>query len=259
MRLPLPSLDVQRLPGPADLGLAELGLLRWRERAAEAGGGLAVEMIAFANDATGARLLASLFGNSPFLTLCSLREPDFLLRLASLGPDATFAEVADGLNRDLPTDPNRAQLMRRLRTAKRRTALLVALADIAGWWPLERVTGALTELADACLRAALRFLLLAAHQGGELEILRLEDPEYESGLIVLGMGKLGARELNYSSDIDLIVLFDAERVRYRGRQSPHQFFARLARDVVRLMDERTEDGYAFRTDLRLRPDPASTP
>ncbi len=78
-------------------------------------------------------------------------------------------------------------------------------------------------------------------------------------MIVLGMGKLGAHELNYSSDIDLIVLFDTERVRYTGRHSPHQLFARLARDIVRILDERTEDGYVFRTDLRLRPDPASTP
>src|SRR5689334_11249454 len=260
MRLPLPSLDVQGLPEPAERGQAELGLLRWRERAGEQEDtGLAAEMIAFAHDANGARLLASLFGNSPFLTLCSLREPDFLLRLARLGPDATFAEVAGSLNRDLDADPDRASLMRRLRTAKRRAALLVALADIAGWWPLERVTATLTELAEASLRAALRCLLRAAHHGGELELAHLDDPERESGLIVLGMGKLGARELNYSSDIDLIVLFDTDRIRYRGRQSPHQLFARMARDLVRLVDERTEDGYVFRTDLRLRPDPASTP
>ena len=259
MRSPLPSLDVQGLPEPADPGLAELGLLRWRERAAEVAGGLAADMIAFAENANGLRLLASLFGNSPFLTLCCLREPDFLLRLAGLGPDATFAEVADGLNRDLPAEPDRGPLMRRLRTGKRRTALLVALADIAGWWALERQTVALSDLADTSLRAALRFLLRAAHHSGELELPHPEDPERESGLIVLGMGKLGARELNYSSDIDLIVLFDTERVRYRGRQSPHQLFARMARDLVRLMDERTEDGYVFRTDLRLRPDPASTP
>src|SRR5260370_514306 len=159
MRSPLPSLDVQGLPEPADPGLAELGLLRWRERAAEVAGALAAEMIAFSENANGLRLLASLFGNSPFLTLCCLREPDFLLRLANLGPDATFAEVADGLNRDLPAEPDRAALMRGLRAAKRRAALLVALADIAGWWPLERVTAALTELADLSLRAALRFLL----------------------------------------------------------------------------------------------------
>jgi len=253
-------LDVQGLPEPADPGLAALGMTRWRERAAEIDdAALAAQMVALADDADGTRLLASLFGNSPFLTLCCLREPGFLLRLARLGPDATFAEVAGGLNRDLSVDPDRGALMRRLRVAKRQAALLVALADIAGWWPLERVTAALTEVADASLGAAVRFLLRAAHDSGDLELPHPDDPERESGLIVLGMGKLGARELNYSSDVDLIVLFDTEVVRYRGRQSPHQLFARLARDLVRLLDERTEDGYVFRTDLRLRPDPASTP
>ncbi|SRR5579883_8691 len=260
MRSPLPSLDVQGLPAPADSGLAELGLTRWRERAAEVDDAtLSAEIAAFADDATGARLLASVFGNSPFLTLCCLKEPDFLLHLARLGPDDTFAEVVGGLNRDLPADPDRAAVMRCLRIAKRRAALLVALADMAGWWPLERITASLSELAETSLRSAVRFLLRAAERTGELDLLHPEDPERESGLIVLGMGKLGARELNYSSDIDLVVLFDTDRVRYRGRQSPHQLFARMARDLVRLMDERTEDGYVFRTDLRLRPDPASTP
>jgi len=160
MRSPLPSLDVQGLPEPAEHGLAELGQLRWRERAAELDDvELAASMVALADDAKGARLLASLFGNSPFLTLCCLREPDFLLRLARSGSDATFAEVARGLNRDIREDPDRAALMRRMRVAKRRAALLVALADIAGWWPLERVTAALTELAEGSLNrqaAALR-------------------------------------------------------------------------------------------------------
>src|SRR5438445_8756447 len=135
MAPPLPSLDVQGLPQPGDPGQAALGLTRWRERAAESDdAGLAASMIAFADDANGARLLASLFGNSPFLTLCCLREPDFLLRLARLGPDATFAEVAGGLNRDLALHHGRAALLHRLRVSKRQAALLVAIADIAGCW-----------------------------------------------------------------------------------------------------------------------------
>ncbi|HEV8016222.1 MAG TPA: bifunctional [glutamine synthetase] adenylyltransferase/[glutamine synthetase]-adenylyl-L-tyrosine phosphorylase, partial [Stellaceae bacterium] len=77
--------------------------------------------------------------------------------------------------------------------------------------------------------------------------------------IVLGMGKLGARELNYSSDVDLIVLFDGERARYRGKRDVQAFFTGLAHELVRMMAERTADGYVFRTDLRLRPDPGSTP
>jgi glutamate-ammonia-ligase adenylyltransferase len=80
-----------------------------------------------------------------------------------------------------------------------------------------------------------------------------------SGLIVLGMGKLGGGELNYSSDIDLILLYDPARAAPVARDILHGFFNRLARELVRILDERTADGYVFRTDLRLRPDPRSTP
>jgi glutamate-ammonia-ligase adenylyltransferase len=78
-------------------------------------------------------------------------------------------------------------------------------------------------------------------------------------LVVLGMGKLGAFELNYSSDIDLIVLFDPDRLRYRGRESPMAFAVRLTRALVHVLEHRTRDGYVFRTDLRLRPHPPGHP
>ena len=73
------------------------------------------------------------------------------------------------------------------------------------------------------------------------------------------MGKHGSRELNYSSDIDLVVLYDPPRVRYSGRKSPGDCFARVTRDLTGILQSRTGDGYVFRTDLRLRPDPSSTP
>ena len=84
-------------------------------------------------------------------------------------------------------------------------------------------------------------------------------PEKDSGLVVLGMGKLGGRELNYSSDIDLIVLYDTDRIQGGDADSLQGHFVRLTRDLVRLMEERTVEGYVFRSDLRLRPDPGSTP
>src|SRR6185437_5847846 len=216
---------------------------------------LAAAMQAFAAEPAGHRLLAALFGNSPFLTQCCLKEPDFLLRLAQQGPDAIFAELDQSLNRHFPAPEDQPGLMRALRIAKRRAALLVAVADIAGSWPLARVTHALSDIAEASLSQVVRHLLAAAATAGEIELAHPTEPERDSGLIVLGMGKLGAFELNYSSDVDLIVLFDAAKLRYVGRRSPAQFFVRLAQDVVRI----TADGYVFRTDLRLRPDPASTP
>ncbi|HZB92590.1 MAG TPA: bifunctional [glutamine synthetase] adenylyltransferase/[glutamine synthetase]-adenylyl-L-tyrosine phosphorylase, partial [Stellaceae bacterium] len=106
---------------------------------------------------------------------------------------------------------------------------------------------------------SVRHLLAAAAAEGEFAPLDAAAPERASGLIVLGMGKLGARELNYSSDVDLIILYDGENAPYRGAHHAGRFFVRLAQELVRMMQERTSDGYVFRTDLRLRPDPASTP
>ena len=257
----------QTLPPAADDAAAAIGLARWheaeREAAADNNTPLAEAMRALADEPAGLHLLRSVFGNSPYLTQSCLKEPDFLIRLADNGLDATFAEVLAGLNHEVaPLPPQTSQqapsqpgVMTSLRIAKRRAALVIALADLAGQWELMRVTGALSEFAERALDAAVRHLLTRAATVGEIapEIIA------QSGLIVLGMGKLGAHELNYSSDIDLIVLFDAERAVYRGRRSAQAFFTGLAQDMVRMMAERTADGYVFRTDLRLRPDPGSTP
>jgi glutamate-ammonia-ligase adenylyltransferase len=250
----------EALPAPGDADQARLGFTRWQEAAQEIDdAALADAMRAVAADDTGNRLLASIFGNSPFLTQCCLREPALLLQLVREGADATFADVGHRLNRDLAAGGDAPALMQALRRAKRRVALLVAIADIAGWWDLARVTGALSSFAETALAAVSRHLLLAGGAAGEIELADPAAPERDSGLIVLAMGKLGARELNYSSDIDLILLYDADRIRYRGRSNAGRFFSRLAQELVRLMQERTADGYVFRTDLRLRPDPASTP
>ena len=100
--------------------------------------------------------------------------------------------------------------MRDLRRAKAEAALLIALADIGGVWPVERVTRALTEFADAALGAAVRYLLRGAVAPGKLKAPDTAKPEEGSGYVILAMGKMGAFELNYSSDIDLIVIYDAD-------------------------------------------------
>ena len=160
-----------------------------------------------------------------------------------------------------PREPpgQRTKLMERLRRTKRRVALLTAVADIAGLWPLERTTEVLTRFADLATQQALELVLREAAQRGEIEAADQERLQDEAGIIVLGMGKLGAFELNYSSDIDLIVLFDPDRLRYRGREGPMAFAVRLARTMVHLLEHRTRDGYVFRTDLRLRPHPPGHP
>jgi glutamate-ammonia-ligase adenylyltransferase len=256
----LPPSAYADLPPPGDTGQARLGFERWREAAQEIDEpSLAAFMRDLAADQGGNRLLASLFGNSPFLTECCLRESDLLRRLLQQGPEATFADVEDRLNRELTAAAEQPAVMRALRVAKRRVALLVAISDIAGWCPLERVTGALSHFAERALDAAARHLLAAAAARGEFAAADAAAPEHASGLVILGMGKLGARELNYSSDVDLIVLYDGEKAPYRGPHDLGRFFSRLAQGLVRMMQERTGDGYVFRCDLRLRPDPASTP
>jgi len=248
--------DFKALPPPADEAAAAVGLARWREAADDAtDAALAEAMTALAEYMAGANLLSSVFGNSPYLTQTCLKEPGFVIRLAEQGLDATFAEILGGLNHEVASLPVRAAVMAALRVAKRRAALTVALADLAGQWELAQVTGALTEFAEGALAIVVRHLLTSAAASGEIASETVE----QSGLIVLGMGKLGARELNYSSDIDLIVLFDGERAGYRGTRGVQAFFTQIAHELVRMMAERTAEGYVFRTDLRLRPDPGSTP
>ena len=146
-----------------------------------------------------------------------------------------------------------------LRHSRRRVALAVAIADIAGHWPLERITGSLSDFADAALSTSLSHLLLQAHDRGDLALDDPAEPERNCGLAILAMGKLGAGELNYSSDIDLIVVYDPEIVPYRGTRVLPEFLVRLTRDLVTILEQRTAQGYVFRVDLRLRPDPAAMP
>jgi len=139
-----------------------------------------------------------------------------------------------------------------LRRAKRRVALLAALADLGGAWSLEQVTGALTELADMASQTALNAALAHQVQRGKL-------PDMDAGLFVLAMGKMGAGELNYSSDIDLVCLFDETRHAPADHALIRKACVRAVQDMSGCLNDLTGDGYVFRTDLRLRPDPAVTP
>jgi glutamate-ammonia-ligase adenylyltransferase len=151
------------------------------------------------------------------------------------------------------------EVMSRLRIAKRRLSFIVAMADLARIFGARETTSWLSEMADASLAAAIDYLLLSAHQGGKLTLKNVDVPSEGSGLVVLGMGKLGARELNYSSDIDAVIFFEPDAGILPDPFDGTEIFGRLMRRLVRIMQERTADGYVFRTDLRLRPDPGSTP
>ena len=203
-------------------------------------------------------LLAGTLGSSPYLAGLILRDPARLARILASAPEAHLAQLGATLDIDMAAASTHADAMRILRRYKTEVALLVALADLGGAWPVMTVTAALSDAADATTRATVRFLFKLAIAKGDWLGGGDTAPEANSGYIVLGMGKHGARELNYSSDIDLIVFYEPDLVRLRLGIEPLAFFVRMTRDLVRLMQERTGDGYVFRTDLRLRPDPGAT-
>jgi len=248
------------LPRGANPDRVRLGMEQWTEAVAREDDptltALSGELMALPD---GRRLLEAVFGNSPYLTLCMAHDPRFALDLLTRGAEAVHAELLASLAALRVAPPDGTDVGRALRIAKRRLALAVGLADVAGEWPLERVTGALSDFADVAIGVAAAAALGGAAAAGLIELSHPDEPERDSGLVILGMGKLGARELNYSSDVDLIILFDPEKVRVREPDRLLHDVVRLTRNLVRLLDERTAEGNVFRIDLRLRPDPASTP
>ncbi len=201
-------------------------------------------------DATGSALLDAVFANSPYLSRCLVRHPGVVSLWASEGPEASIQAALGRLARDGAA----CDLARRLRQARAMIAVTAALGDITRLWHWREVTGALSDYAEAACRVAIAHLLA----GIPGEAARSDDPARESGFIILALGKLGGRELNYSSDIDLIALWDDERFGRFGRDSL-AVSVRLVRGFIRLLQEPTADGFALRTDFRLRPDPGATP
>jgi glutamate-ammonia-ligase adenylyltransferase len=204
------------------------------------------------------RILQAIGGNSPYLSELVAREfPTFRL-FRDHGPDVALAPVFAGLDIASVAQP-RPAIAALLRQAKRQAALVIALADIGGFWTVESVTDALTTLAEKTLGLTVRHLLRALHDKGSIALPDPDRPDHDSGFVALGMGKLGGRELNYSSDIDLILIYDADAAPFANTEGIGPLTARMARDLISLMDARDGNGYVFRTDLRLRPDPAATP
>ncbi len=249
-----------RWPKSASSEQAELGFGNWLE-AVEALEKRAERDFAkkLAQTKAGKALLGAIFGNSPYLSDSLTGDPEFAIRLLQTGPDKTVPELLATLNTQLGGAVDQSTLMSELRHSKRRLALAVALADIGGLWPLEKVTRALSDCADLSLSLAARHLLRKAAADGTIKLKHPKDPERGSGLVILGMGKHGARELNYSSDIDFIVFYDPERIVTDDPDALQSVFVRLTHNLVRILEERRPEGYVFRTDLRLRPDPGATP
>ena len=203
-------------------------------------------------------LIAGIFEYSPHLTDLVRADPGRLLRLLQVNPELHLRALLENVVGALSGMTDESEAMALLRRTKSETALLIAIADIGTVWPVLQVTRALTALADRMVQGAVRFLLNDAMRRGRLTPADPAEPERGSGYIVLAMGKMGAFELNYSSDIDLIVFYDPEASAIPDQTEASALYIRVTRGLVKLLQERTADGYVFRVDLRLRPDPAST-
>ncbi len=198
-------------------------------------------------------LIAGAAGCSPYLSAIMTRQAEWLIG-AFKDPQEAVEKMFSEL-RAAPLD----QLNTLLRQTKSRIAALTALADLGGVWPLEQVTGTLTDFADLAVDVSIKALVGAEIKRGKLPGMGLDDVATAGGMVVLAMGKMGAGELNYSSDIDLICLFDESQFSDDDYQDARASFIRVTRKMSAMLSDITGAGYVFRTDLRLRPDPSTTP
>ena len=205
--------------------------------------------------ATGAlaELLAATASCSPYL-FDLIKQEGAWLETAVADPDAAVEAALTEIKSMETSD-----LTQGLRQQKRRMALLIALVDIGGVWSLEMVTQTLTDFADACVGQTLRCLVADELRRGKIPGMGEGEAETAAGMTALAMGKMGAGELNYSSDIDLICLFDDTRFDPAYEHDTRAAFIRVARRMTTILSDTKPGGYVFRTDLRLRPDASVTP
>jgi glutamate-ammonia-ligase adenylyltransferase len=209
-----------------------------------------VDAVVYEAWAEAAPFLDAVFAAAPYLGRLACRRPATLMRLANDAPEVVLADVS-ATAREAGADPETAMAL--LRQAKADMHLATALADLAGAFSLEAAVGAVSDFADAAVQASLE----AAVRSSGLPVEDRDNPA--PGLFVLTLGKHGQRSLNYSSDIDPVVVWEPERIGMDGHADPTTRYTRLTRKLSAFMQDVTEDGYVFRVDLRLRPDPSSTP
>ena len=196
--------------------------------------------------------LPKIFCCSEFIAQTCTRQPQFLLDLINSG-DLFSADVRDRYKSQLSSNDiqNDAELMKILRQFRNMQMVRIAWRDLAGWSELDETLTDLTALAESCIQFTLDYLYQQACSRRGTPVL---DNGTEQGLVVLGMGKLGAWELNYSSDIDLIFAYQQDGVLADRKETSYgEFFSRICRQLVKILDEITADGFVFRTDIRLRP------
>jgi len=207
--------------------------------------------------AAGWPALAPVFGASTYLASLARRAPRMLDRVMAADPAERLETILADTAAVAELEVDAATVA--LRKLKAELHLLTALADLGGVWDLDQVTSALTRFADAAVAASLHVAAKAELAAGRLTRLGEGEEGPVPGWFCIAMGKQGAFELNYSSDIDVSVFFEPERLPLAEGVESQAFAVRLTHRLSDLMQAKTADGYVFRMDLRLRPDPSSTP
>ena len=199
------------------------------------------------------QLIRGVGGCSPYLKGLLEIEYDWVLSALDSQENILNAEFSR-----LKKTPS-SEIKTALRVTKRRVALWSALCDFSGIWELDDVTNMLTQFADLACQLALKVALETELSRGNIPGLEIDHSPEKTGMFVLAMGKMGAHELNYSSDIDLICFFDETQFLEEKYFDARKGFIRATRLMSSILSDLTEDGYVFRTDLRLRPDPSVNP
>ena len=242
-------------PDLADASAARARVNDWLDEIADTAAGKTLIRLFVTHSLLNA-LLSGLAEGSRYLWELVRADPQRLVSLLEAEPERRFDEILADARGAIAAAQDEPEVMHLLRGMKAEAALLIALADIGGVWPVMQVIERQTRLADVAVGSAVDYLFADAQRRGKLRSSEAKGPAERSGFIVLAMGKMGAGELNYSSDIDLIVFYDEATPLFGTEPAP--FYVRITRTLVKLLQQRTGDGYVFRTDLRLRPDPAST-
>lgn len=177
--------------------------------------------------------------HAPFLRSAIESRPDIVETFLSKGAEAAADQALQGGAESADAE---------LRIRRKALCLAVALGDLAGELSLERVTAMLSDFADSAIERAIEAAMAELYPG--------EEPR---GFAAIALGKLGSRELNFSSDVDLLLLFDPETLPRRKGGEAADSAVRIGRRFVELLQKRTEHGFVERVDLRLRPSPEVTP
>ncbi|WP_164730672.1 bifunctional [glutamine synthetase] adenylyltransferase/[glutamine synthetase]-adenylyl-L-tyrosine phosphorylase [Pelagibacterium montanilacus] len=203
--------------------------------------------------------LGPAFAAAPYLRELAERHARWLAGALEVEASGAMATLLAGMAASGRQASEEKDLSKALRVAKARGALLSAVAELGGAWGPDKTTRAMSDLADYALEAGLDFLMREAAANGQLAMPASRASASASGLAIFALGKHGGQELNYSSDIDIVAFYDPSLAVLPEDADHNRFYVRIMRRLVSLMQDRTEHGYVFRTDVRLRPDPGSTP